>query len=160
MWESGMGRRGGRPGGGGRGRRGDPNATVPDAEFSSYYGRAVLKPPVWTHDIAIYLFTGGLAAGSSVLAAVADARGEVSLRRGLRITSLGALGASAYFLIADLGRPERFYNMLRVAKPTSPMSVGTWILTAFGPLAGSAAAAEAAPLLPRHGVLGLARRVA
>ena len=35
-------------------------------------------------------------------------------------------------LVHDLGRPSRFVNMLRVAKPTSPMSVGTWILTAYG----------------------------
>ena len=171
MWESGMGRRGGHDHGpdGNRDRnldrkrtrrRGDPNAMVPEAEFRSYYGRAILKPPVWTHDIAAYLFTGGLAAGSSMLAAVADARGEVSLRRGLRLTSLGALGASAYFLVVDLGRPERFYNMLRVAKPTSPMSVGTWVLTAFGPLAGAAAVLEAAPLLPQRGLLGVARRLA
>jgi formate-dependent nitrite reductase membrane component NrfD len=45
-------------------------------------------------------------------------------------------------LVHDLGRPSRFYNMLRVAKITSPMSVGTWILTAFGPMAGLAAAGE------------------
>ncbi|WP_205707766.1 NrfD/PsrC family molybdoenzyme membrane anchor subunit [Kineococcus vitellinus] len=155
MWGAGMGKREK-----GRGRKGDVNAVVPDAEFRSYYGRAVLKPPVWTHDIAYYLFTGGLAAGTSMLAAVADAEGHVAARRGLRLTSLGAVGASAYFLIIDLGRPERFYNMLRIAKPTSPMSVGTWILSAFGPLCGAAAVAEVGPLLPRHGLLGLARRLA
>ena len=157
MWGAGMGKR---EKGGGRKRKGDVNAVVPDAEFRSYYGKAVLKPPVWTHDIAYYLFTGGLAAGSSMLAAVADLRGDVAARRGLRITSLAAVGASAYFLIIDLGRPERFYNMLRVAKITSPMSVGTWILTAFGPLCGAAAVFEAADLLPRRGLLGLAREVA
>ncbi|WP_432482054.1 NrfD/PsrC family molybdoenzyme membrane anchor subunit [Kineococcus esterisolvens] len=157
MWSAGMGRR--RKEGGKR-RRGDVNAVVPEAEFRSYYGRAVLKPPVWEHDIAYYLFTGGLAAGSSMLGAVANLRGDAGARRGLRLTALGAVGASAYFLIADLGRPERFYQMLRVAKPTSPMSVGTWILSAYGPLAGAAAVSEVAPLLPRHGVLGLARKVA
>ncbi|WP_432571682.1 NrfD/PsrC family molybdoenzyme membrane anchor subunit [Kineococcus sp. SYSU DK005] len=156
MWDAGMGSRGERKG---RKRRGDANAVVPDAEFRSYYGRAVLKPPVWTHDIAYYLFTGGLAAGSSMLAAVADLHGDVAARRALRVTSLGAVGASAYFLIIDLGRPERFYNMLRIAKPTSPMSVGTWILSAFGPLCGAAAVSEIGPLLPRHGLLGLARRL-
>lgn len=161
MWSAGMGRREkGRGHGGGRGRKGDANAVVPQAEFRSYYGRAVLKPPVWTHEIAYYLFCGGVAAGTSMLAAVADGRGDVAARRGLRITSLTAVGASAYFLIADLGRPERFYNMLRVAKITSPMSVGTWILTAFGPLSGAAAVLEAAALLPERGLPGLARRVA
>ena len=63
-----------------------------------------------------------------------------------------------YFLINDLGRPARFHHMLRVAKPTSPMSVGTWILAAFGPAAGLAAVAEAAPWLPERGCPGSARR--
>jgi formate-dependent nitrite reductase membrane component NrfD len=50
-----------------------------------------------------------------------------------------------YLLIADLGRPERFHHMLRVAKPSSPMSMGTWILSAYGPGAGVAAVAELMP---------------
>ncbi|MFI5494162.1 NrfD/PsrC family molybdoenzyme membrane anchor subunit [Actinoplanes sp. NPDC051859] len=131
---------------------------VPPAEFQSYYGRPIVKPPVWHHDIAAYLFTGGLAAGSALLAAGGDATRRPALRRAGRLTTLGALGASTYFLIHDLGRPERFANMLRVAKPTSPMSMGTWILSAFGAAAGVAAAAEATPLLPATGPLGLARR--
>ncbi len=126
---------------------------VPKADFRSYYGRPIVRPPVWRHDIAAYLFTGGLAAGSALLAAGGDATGRPALRRAGRTTALGALLASGYFLVNDLGRPERFHHMLRVAKPTSPMSVGTWILSAFGAAAGVAAVAEAAPLLP-----GLARR--
>ena len=122
---------------------------VPGARFESYYGRPVVKAPVWRHDIAAYLFTGGLAAGSALLAAGADATGRRALRRAGRLTALGALGASAYFLVNDLGRPDRFHHMLRVAKPTSPMSMGTWILAAFGPAAGLAAVSEVAPLLPR-----------
>jgi len=141
-----------------RGGKGD-RSMVPPADFRSYYGRPIVKPPAWHHDIAAYLFTGGLAAGSSLLAAGGDATGRPALRRAGRITALGALTASTYFLINDLGRPERFVNMLRVAKPTSPMSMGTWILSAFGAAAGAAAVAEAAPLLPERGVLGLARRV-
>ncbi|MFI7214841.1 NrfD/PsrC family molybdoenzyme membrane anchor subunit [Micromonospora maritima] len=144
---------------GGRGGRGGEQLTVPPAEFTSYYGRPILKPPVWRWDIAAYLFTGGLAAGSSLLAAGGQLTGRPALRRAGRVTSLAAVSASAYFLVNDLGRPSRFHHMLRVAKPTSPMSVGTWILTAFGPAAGLAAVAEAAPRLPRHGVLGLGRRL-
>ncbi|MET0422747.1 MAG: NrfD/PsrC family molybdoenzyme membrane anchor subunit [Actinoplanes sp.] len=132
---------------------------VPAADFRSYYGRPVVKPPVWTHDVAAYLFTGGLAAGSALLAAGAQATGRTTMRRAGRVTALGALGASTFFLIKDLGRPDRFHHMLRVAKPTSPMSVGTWILSAFGGAAGVAALAEAAPLLPARGPLGLVRRV-
>ncbi|AGL17361.1 NrfD/PsrC family molybdoenzyme membrane anchor subunit [Actinoplanes sp. N902-109] len=150
---SGKRRRGGK--GGGKGDR----SMVPPADFRSYYGRPIVKPAVWHHDIAAYLFTGGLAAGSALLAAGGDATGRPALRRAGRLTALGALGLSTYFLVNDLGRPERFVNMLRIAKPTSPMSMGTWILSAFGGAAGVAAVAEAAPLLPERGVLGLARKV-
>ena len=131
---------------------------VPPAEFRSYYGRPIVKPAVWHRDIVAYLFSGGLAAGSALLAAGGDATGRPALRRAGRVTALGALGASGYFLVKDLGRPERFANMLRVAKPTSPMSMGSWILSVFGAAAGVSAVAEAAPLLPETGVLGLARR--
>ncbi|MBL6276206.1 polysulfide reductase NrfD [Micromonospora fiedleri] len=140
-------------------QRRDAGLTVPPAEFSSYYGRPILKPPVWTWEIAAYLFTGGVAAGSSLLAAGGQLTGRPAMRRAGRVAALAAVTASAGLLVKDLGRPERFHHMLRVAKPTSPMSVGTWILAAYGPAAGLAAVAEAAPLLPRRGPLGLARRV-
>ena len=84
-------------------------------------------------DIPAYFFPGGLAAGTALLAAGADLTGRPALRRASRLGALGGLVASMWFLVADLGRPERFHHMLRVAKPTSPMSVGTWILTAYGP---------------------------
>ncbi|HET6533412.1 MAG TPA: NrfD/PsrC family molybdoenzyme membrane anchor subunit [Actinoplanes sp.] len=132
---------------------------VPPAEFRSYYGRPIVKAAAWHHDIAAYLFPGGLAAGSAVLAAGGDATGRPALRRAGRVTALGALAASTYFLINDLGRPARFHHMLRIAKPTSPMSMGTWILSAFGAAAGVSGVAEFAPLLPDRGVFGLARRV-
>jgi formate-dependent nitrite reductase membrane component NrfD len=118
---------------------------VPEAEFRSYYGRPVLKEPVWEHKIAYYMFAGGLAAGTAVLGAGADLTNRPALRRATRLGSLGAVVASTYYLISDLGRPERFHHMLRVAKPTSPMSMGTWILAAFGPAAGLAGAAEVTP---------------
>jgi Ni/Fe-hydrogenase subunit HybB-like protein len=113
--------------------------------MTTYYGRPVLKPPVWKEDIAYYFFLGGLAAGSSVLAAGADRTGRHRLRRGTRLGAAGAIGVGTAFLIKDLGRPERFHHMLRAVKVTSPMSVGTWLLTAYGPLAGVAAAAEVLP---------------
>ncbi|MCO1594621.1 polysulfide reductase NrfD [Micromonospora sp. RHAY321] len=143
-----------------RAGHGGEQLTVPPADFASYYGRPILKPPVWKHDIAGYLFTGGLAAGSSLIGAGAQLTGRPGLRAVGRWAALGGVAASTYLLVHDLGRPDRFHHMLRVAKLTSPMSIGTWILTAFGPMAGVAAVAELAPLLPRHGPLGLARRVA
>ena len=135
-----------RKGGGGRGG-GEPTV-VPDAEFRSYYGRPVLKSPVWERRIATYLFAGGLAAGTAVLGAGADLTGREQLRRVSWLGSLGGLLLSVWALVSDLGRPERFHHMLRVAKPTSPMSVGTWILTVFGPLAGLAAVRELFPMAP------------
>lgn len=122
--------------------------------FRSYYGRAVLKPPVWKWEIPAYLFAGGLSAGSAVLAAGADLTGRPALRRAGRVSALTALMAGTYFLVADLGRPERFHHMLRVAKPTSPMSVGTWILAAYGPGVGVAAASELLPAALRRTLPG------
>jgi hypothetical protein len=147
-----------RKGGGRGGDRSGDRSMVPPAEFRSYYGRAIVRPVPWTHDIAEYLFTGGLAAGSALLAAGGQLTHRTGLRRAGRLTALGAVAASGILLVKDLGRPERFLHMLRVIKPTSPMSMGTWIFSGFAGAAGVAAVAEAAPLLPDRGVLGLARR--
>ncbi len=127
---------------------------MPRAEFRSYYGRPVLKPPVWAWKIPAYFFTGGLSAGSALLAAGADLTGRPALRRACRLGGFGALLLSTGLLIADLGRPERFHHMLRVAKPSSPMSVGTWILVAYGPGSALAAAAELLPARVRATVPG------
>ena len=123
---------------------------VPDAEFTSYYGRQIVKPSPWEADIPAYLFAGGLAAGSSLLAAGADLTGRPGLRRVGRLGAISALSFSMVALVHDLGRPERFVNMLRVVKVTSPMSVGTWLLSLYGPWAGAAAAAELVSMLPPH----------
>ena len=142
--EFGGGRRRRRKGGG---RDGDP--VVPDVEFTSYYGRPVVKASPWQDDIPAYLFLGGLAAGSSLLAAGADLTDRPALRRAGRLGAAIGITGSFGALVHDLGKPSRFVNMLRVAKPTSPMSVGTWILTAYGPAAGAAGASELAFLAPR-----------
>jgi formate-dependent nitrite reductase membrane component NrfD len=141
------GRKGGRrKGRGGRGADGAP--VVPDVEFTSYYGRPVVKVSPWEKDIPAYLFLGGLAGGSSLLAAGADLTNRPALRRTGRLGALTGLALSMIALVHDLGRPSRFLNMLRVIKPTSPMSIGTWLLSAYGPGVGVAAAAELAPWLP------------
>jgi formate-dependent nitrite reductase membrane component NrfD len=132
------------------GKGGGEPTVVPDAEFRSYYGRPVLKSPVWERRIATYLFAGGIAAGTAVVGAGADLTGRPNLRRVSWLGSLAGLLVSVWSLVSDLGRPERFHHMLRVAKPTSPMSVGTWILTVFGPFAGLAAVRELIPLVPRR----------
>ncbi|KUI15296.1 polysulfide reductase [Mycobacterium lehmannii] len=127
---------------------------VPKAEFRSYYGKQILKTPVWDWRIAAYLFCGGLSGGAAMLAAGADLTGRNELRKVTRIGSLVSILASLYFLIADLGRPERFHHMLRVAKPSSPMSMGTWILSAYGPGSGVIAVAELMPRRLRKTALG------
>jgi DMSO reductase anchor subunit len=104
----------------------------------TYYGQPVLKQPTWKLYVPAYIYAGGLAAGSSLLAAGADIAGDQRLARVARITAFGAIAAGAGALVADLGRPSRAHHMLRVFRPTSPMSVGSWLLTAYGPAAGIA----------------------
>jgi polysulfide reductase-like protein len=135
-------------------KRRDDDSMVPPAEFTSYYGKAVLKPPVWKDDIAYYFFLGGLAAGSSLLGAGAQETGRPALRRGTRLTAMGSLSLGTFFLIKDLGRPERFHHMLRVIKPTSPMSVGTWALSAYAVPMGVAAVSELVPRRWQKTLLG------
>jgi Polysulphide reductase, NrfD len=123
---------------------------VEDAEFTSYYGRPIIKPPVWkTPDVPLYLFLGGAAGSSAVLGALADLSGRPSLTRTARFVAGGGSLASVVFLIHDLGRPERFLHMLRVFKPTSPLSVGTYILSPFSAATAATAAVELLGWFPR-----------
>lgn len=144
-------------------KRGGRDRNFPREEHpgDSYYGRPIINPPVWEErEIAGYLFTGGLAGASSILAAGADLTGRPALARGSRGMAIGAIGVSLAALIKDLGRPERFLNMLRVFKPTSPMSVGVWILVGYTPLAAGAAASDVLGRLPREGrIAGLGAAV-
>ncbi len=125
---------------------------VPTVGYESYYGRPVLKEPAWkTPDVPLYLFLGGLSGASSVLAAAADLTGRPHLARAGRVTAgAGALGSVAA-LIHDLGRPARFLNMLRVFRPTSPLSMGSWTIAAYGPLAGAAAVSDVTGVLTAAG---------
>ncbi|MFJ8553306.1 NrfD/PsrC family molybdoenzyme membrane anchor subunit [Streptomyces sp. NPDC093676] len=130
---------------------------VPRAEFDSYYGRPVIKAPSWAaRDIAGYFFLGGLAGAGSVVAAGAHLTGRGRTATAMKVSSLTAVSLSAAALIHDLGRPERFANMLRVFKPTSPMSVGSWLLSAYGPAAGAAAISAVTGRLPRAGAAATA----
>ncbi|MGY1749271.1 NrfD/PsrC family molybdoenzyme membrane anchor subunit [Modestobacter sp. SYSU DS0511] len=149
-------RKGGRRGGA---RDGDP--TVDEAEFTSYYGRPIIKPPVWkTPDVPLYLFLGGAAGSSAVLGAIADASGRPTLTRVAHYTAGGGALASVGWLIHDLGRPERFLHMLRVLKPTSPLSVGSYILAPFSALTAATAGLqllEAFPGLQKFGLRRISR---
>ena len=153
-WKSEKRRKGGGyrgPGsGGGRRRRSAEQAMVEDAEFSSYYDRPIIKAPVWkSPDVPLYLFLGGAAGTSAVLGAIADLSGRPALTRTARLVSGGGSIASVAFLIHDLGRPERFLHMLRVFKPTSALSMGTYILSPFSAAVGATAAVELLGWFPR-----------
>ena len=138
------------------GRRAE-QPTVPPAEFSSYYGKPILNAPVWrSPDIPGYLFLGGLAGGSSLLAAGAQLTGRPALARASKAAAAGAAGLGLAGLVHDLGRPARLLNMLRVFKVTSPMSVGSWILSGYVPAAGAAAACALTGRLPRVGAAATA----
>jgi Polysulphide reductase, NrfD len=133
-----------------RGRRDD--AMVDPAKFESYYGKPVLNRPVWkARYIASYFFLGGLAGASSVLEAGSHLRGLDRLARAYRLGATVAVAGSLYGLIADLGRPSRFVYMLRMAKPTSPMSVGSWLLAGYAPAVVATAISRETGILPLVG---------
>ena len=127
---------------------------VPEPEFESYYGRQIIKTPTWkTPDVPLYLFLGGMAGASAVLAEGAALTGNVALERVTRLVAASGAGVGTVFLVHDLGRPERFLHMLRVIKPTSPLSIGSFILAPFSALSSAAAASYLTGRLPRLGRL-------
>ena len=124
---------------------------VPDAEFRSYYGRPIIKEPVWTWEVPWYFFAGGLAGASASLGLAARLAGNDRLARSAFTVSGAGVMAGLPLLVSDLGRPERFPYMLRMFKVTSPLSVGSWVLAAMGPAAAGAAVADRLGIFPRLG---------
>jgi hypothetical protein len=120
--------------------------------------RPVIKEPVWTPEIPLYFYTGGLAGASAGLGLLSGLRGEDALARRAWALALAGSVASPALLISDLGMPKRFLNMLRMFKVTSPMSVGSWILAGFG--AATAPAAAHAITGGRFGAAGRGAQVA
>ena len=126
--------------------------TDPEREGRDYYGIPPIKEHTWTWEVPLYFWLGGIGAGSHLISPVAQLLGwkDRAFFRASRYTVLVTMILSPILLIMDLGRPERFYNMLRIVKLRSPMSTGSWALTIFGVLSGLIAAAQAA----RDGLLG------
>ena len=133
----------------------------------SYYDQPMLKQPVWIWSIPAYFYVGGVAGVSAALSAAAQLFAPSAMRslilRSRWIATVGG-AASAGLLIHDLGRPARFLNMLRVFRVSSPMSMGSWILSGFSTCVGGAAVLPFGPRLFRPlayplgllgGVLGL-----
>ncbi|HEY7984915.1 MAG TPA: NrfD/PsrC family molybdoenzyme membrane anchor subunit [Ktedonobacterales bacterium] len=151
------------------------------AEATTYYQRPMVKRATWKWYIPLYFFLGGVAGGAAAIGAAADLFGGRRHRatvRYARYLSVALAPVCALLLILDLGRPERFHHMFRVFKGASPLSVGTWILGAFGLTSGVLAARQLAedeivirresmpgrlarllparPFAAAHGLLGLA----
>lgn len=127
-------------------RRGAARSAGDEAR-TSYYNLPAVHAPHWKWLIVVYFFLGGIASASYVIASVAELFGGRDARpiaRVGRYISLATLLPCPLLLILDLGRPERFYYMLRVLKLRSPMSVGTWGLTIFGGFCGLSALIQAA----------------
>jgi formate-dependent nitrite reductase membrane component NrfD len=119
---------------------------------SDYYGIPPIKEHTWTWEVPVYFWLGGIGAGAHVASTIARVLGHTdrAFLRAARYTTLLTMILSPILLIMDLGRPERFYNMLRIVKWRSPMSMGTWALTGFSMLTGLVAASQAA----KDGLLG------
>ena len=120
---------------GGHGGRGaPPERSRATHARDAYKDVPILQTPTWNNDIAAYFFLGGVSSGAFILGALLEGVG--SERRGLartaQIVSFAAMLPCPVLLIDDLGKPSRFHHMLRVFKPSSPMSLGSWALTAHG----------------------------
>jgi formate-dependent nitrite reductase membrane component NrfD len=110
--------------------------------LNGYYGYPMIKPPEWTDLIPTYFFTGGMAGTAATIAFAERCAKNDELADTMILGAAAGSAISGFCLIADLKRPERFMNMLRVFKPTSPMSVGVYIFSAFAGATFVAAAAQ------------------
>src|ERR687897_2825007 len=126
--------------------------TDPRRKDKNYYGVPPIKHAHWTWQIPVYFWIGGIGAGVHLFSTIAQILGhkDEALTRASRYTVLGTMILSPILLIWDLGRPERFYNMLRILKLRSPMSTQSWSVFAFGTLSGLISASQAA----EDGLLG------
>lgn len=104
---------------------------------SSYARREIVHWPGWGTLIAWDVFLNNTTAGLAVVtllgAWLAPPAMAGMIVPGLAMALL-ILIADLLVLVSDLGDPWRFFHMLRVVKPQSPMSVGVWALSGFGAL--------------------------
>lgn len=96
----------------------------------AYTGVPILQKPSWNNEVAAYFYLGGISSGAYLLGALADLSGEKwrSLAHTAHVVSFAAMVPCAPLLIDDLGKPSRFYHMMRLFKPSSPMNLGSWTL--------------------------------
>jgi formate-dependent nitrite reductase membrane component NrfD len=123
----------------------EANRRMRDAPVSEIHG-PFIHAPVWSWEVATYFWFGGMASGAAFVALACDIAGDHRSAAIARKVALGAVAPAPVLLVADLGRPERFLNMMRIIKPRSPMNTGAWCLVAFS---GSGSLAVAADLAGR-----------
>ena len=118
----------------------------PRAGDQGYYDYPVVKRPVWTWEVPVYFWLGGIGSGAFITTSLAQRLGSEKdaglLADGFYLAAAALLPCTP-LLIKDLGRPDRFHHMLRVFKPLSPMNLGAWTLAALTPVAMARAAALA-----------------
>jgi formate-dependent nitrite reductase membrane component NrfD len=120
----------------------DRTAPTAERDGATYYGLPVLKEPVWTWEVPAYFYIGGAAGAAATIGAVLQVLdGDDSARLVKRCRDIAATGTviGSGLLVRDLGRPDRFLNMLRVFKPRSPLNLGSWILMTAGGLSAASA---------------------
>ena len=123
----------------------EANRRMRGAPISDIHG-PFIHAPLWSWQVASYFWFGGMASGSAFVALACDTAGDHRSAAIARKVALGAVAPAPLLLIADLGRPERFLNMMRIIKPRSPMNMGAWCLVAFS---GSSALAVGCDLIER-----------
>lgn len=136
-----------------------PDAAREPYAGQSYYGRPALKAPHWDWTVSGYIFLAGLGGSAQAIAWIGSRRDPRGFRGALgnaRLLALASAGVGGALLVADLKTPGRFYNMLRILRPTSPMSFGSYLFGAFGASSLFAALGE----LPAAGRRPVLRRAA
>ncbi len=121
------------------------NGQLSEYRGETYYGQPAIKPSYYGWLVVAYLFIGGLASAAQFIATAVDIFGDKRDRPVVsagRQIALGGAAISPFLLIADLHTPQRWYNMLRIMRRTSPMSIGSWALLLFGVFSGFAAVGQ------------------
>jgi protein NrfD len=122
-----------------------PSVRLADERDVTYYGLPSVKPSQWDGLVSGYIFVAGVGGSVQIIASAADLIGDRALApivRNGRCIVLGAMVLGGPLLILDLHTPQRWYNVLRIFRKTSPMSIGTWVLISFGTLSAALAAAQ------------------
>jgi formate-dependent nitrite reductase membrane component NrfD len=108
----------------------------------THYGMQAVKPTPFGWHVGVYLTLSALSGASQIIAAIAERFGRRRMRTVVRNGRYLAFAGGAIgplLLMQDLKTPRRWYNMLRIFRRTSPMSIGSYVLSAFGAASGATA---------------------